>query len=174
MALAEELRDILGDKVQSGSHDYFPDLIRHLKPKHILELGTGAGTTAALIMEALSAESFLTTISWPNPPSGYPVGVKLEKWRGDERLRMITGDTISVESRNQIKSLLIDILFIDSDHRYEHIKKEMDLYKWLLKDGCLVVVDDLDHDDMMRFWDELPYDKFDISNVGFFRYELYR
>jgi len=58
----------------------------------------------------------------------------------------------------------IDILFIDAWHDYKYAKLEWDLYSPLLDSPALVICDDItagyNFDGMLRFWEELPGDKF--------------
>lgn len=146
-------------------------LIIFLQPKCIIELGTGAGHTAAKIMSVLPAASHFYTINWPNPPSGDPVGIELLPWANDKRLKQILGDTREVSE--QIPNG-IDLLFIDSgtEHINALISAEWKLYAPKLVDGAIVICDDLTHNDMMDFWNSLPYEKTFIWNnlAGLFIY----
>lgn len=156
-----------------GADPYFTKLVRLLQPEYVVELGTGAGTTAALIMAALPQSSEFVTINWPNPPSGDPVGEKLAPWIDDPRLYQLLGDT-----RDQTVVRLvddgIDLLYIDSgtEHTCALISAEWELYRPKLIDGAVVVCDDINHNDMREFWDPLPYDKVEIWNgtAGLFVY----
>lgn len=75
----------------------------------------------------------------------------------------------------------INILYIDAWHDYEYVKREWDLYSPLLSSPALVICDDIttahNFDGMIRFWEELPGEKFlnvDIHPtipMGFLRYE---
>lgn len=149
----------------------FYALVQVLQPKYVVELGTGAGHTAAKIMRALLPTSKFITINWPNPPSGDPVGIELLPWKDDKRLTQILGDTREVS--NQVPSG-IDLLYIDSGTKHTNalISAEWVLYKHKLVDKAIVVCDDINHNDMRDFWDPLPYEKQEIWNglAGVFRY----
>jgi hypothetical protein len=58
-------------------------------------------------------------------------------------------------------SLPIDILHIDTEHSYSMAKAEFEAYKPFLKDGAVVLFDDLHamEDSVLRFFNELPYAK---------------
>lgn len=74
----------------------------------------------------------------------------------------------------------INILYIDAWHDYGYVKREWDLYSPLLSSPALVICDDIttahNFDGMIRFWEELPGEKFlnhDIHPtipMGFLRY----
>lgn len=152
---------------------FLAEMVYFLRPQKIMELGTGAGHSAAAMMAALPKASALTTINWPNPPSGDPVGIKLSRWSSDPRLRQILGDTREV--RDQITGG-VDFLFIDSgtEHVYSLISAEWALYESALADEAIVVLHDILVNDMPRFWDELPYEKVVVDSLppglGVFRY----
>ncbi len=155
-------------------HQGFIMFVALLKPKHVLELGTGAGNTAARVMKVLDSHSRFTTINWPNPPSGDPVGVALVPWAHDLRLKQILGDTRDPKVVEQVEPG-VDLMFIDSGtaHEYALISEEWRLYRPKLVDGALVVCDDIGDNDMHLFWDALPYEKRKIWNdgAGMFIYE---
>lgn len=66
----------------------------------------------------------------------------------------------------QVRALdrTISILFIDAWHDYDHAKQDWDLYSPLLADTALVICDDIttafNFDGMLKFWEELPGEKF--------------
>ncbi len=71
----------------------------------------------------------------------------------------------------------IDILFIDSWHTYNEGIADWVAYEPLLSDLALVICDDISDLDMLKFWNELPGEKF-LENrmhtgvpMGFMRYE---
>lgn len=75
----------------------------------------------------------------------------------------------------------IDLLFIDAWHDYKLVMREWAAYEPLLADVALVIADDIttayNFEGMLRFWDELPGEKFLNSYVhpgvpmGFLKYE---
>jgi predicted O-methyltransferase YrrM len=148
---------------------WYAKLVRRLKPKFVVELGTGDGRTAAQIAAALHEFSYFVTINWPNPPSGDDVGHELAPWFGSKRIELILGDTR--EQAYRFFDGTIDLLFIDSTHDFATINVEWILYKPKLAKEAIVIVDDLNHNDMYKFWDPLPYEKCVIENRGVFRYE---
>lgn len=146
-------------------------LVAIKRPRRVVELGTGDGFTASEVMGILPQGSTYTTINWPNPPSGDNPWRYLEQWQRDQRLIVISGDTRDpwVSSRVQDG---IDLLYIDSTHEYECIKEEWKIYSKKLVHGATVVVDDLNHNDMMRFWEEVPFYKAVLDGrIGVFSYE---
>ncbi len=172
MTLAKIVNDVLAIPKNSCTVPaycrFLNGLVRYLQPKNVLELGTGEGWSALHMFLALPEDGRLTTINLPNPPCPDAVGEALDVI-SDCRLTRVLGDTRSQESVDMVPDD-VDLLFIDSTHDYATISQEWALYSPKLVDGAIVCVDDLSHNDMMRFWDALPYEKdlrTDLNSTGF-------
>lgn len=146
-------------------------LVSRIRPKTIVELGAGDGAAAASILLVLPEHSTLTTINWPNPPSGDNPHRYLAKWIDDARLTLLFGDTRDPEVVARVPDS-IDLLHIDSTHTRECADAEWRLYEPKLADFAVVVVDDLNHNDMMDFWNSLRGSKTTSENgvVGIMEY----
>jgi predicted O-methyltransferase YrrM len=60
----------------------------------------------------------------------------------------------------------IDLLFIDGNHAYEVAKEDYDNYFPKVKEGGIILIDDIDFTDgMRRFWEEIKEDKFDVNYI---------
>jgi hypothetical protein len=72
----------------------------------------------------------------------------------------------------------IDLLFLDTIHTYDQVKKEYDYYRSKLNDGCIILIDDIKLNDKGRFFHEVDLEKYDISdlchNVSGFGALIYR
>lgn len=150
----------------------WPRRLQFLMPKHILELGTGQGASGAQIMSALGPESTFTTINYVD---GHTFGEQLSGYYSDPRLLRLDADTIDPKTLELVPSyqIPIDLLFIDSTHEAWHAAKELRIWQAKLEDGAIVVVDDLNQNDMLLFWNSLPYEKSEYNNAscqGVFRY----
>ena len=165
----DRLFDDGGDNARPDAR-YMAKLVRHLSPRFIVELGTSRGRTAAQIAAALPIGSRFTTINWPNPPSGDDVGVELLPWRSDPRITLELGDTRDEVWRFTDET--IDLLYIDSGtiHEYALVSVEWELYRPKLVDGAVVIADDINDNDMRRWWNPLPYDKCEVwgGSAGMF------
>lgn len=173
MSLAKIVNDVLVIPKNSCTlpayYRFLHGLVRYLQPKNVLELGTGEGWSAMYMLLELPVFSRLTTINQWNPPSPDDVGEALDYFSGDMRLTILRGDTRDALVANVVPDD-VDLLFIDTSHDYATIAAEWELYAQKLVDGAIVCVDDLFHNDMMRFWDALPYEKMlrpDLNESGF-------
>ena len=145
----------------------WPRRIASLRPKHVVELGTGQGASGAKIMEALPKDSRFTTINYAD---GHNFGEQLQPWDDDPRLTMLAADTLNLATLAVVPDG-IDFLFMDTIHEAWHVAAELRLWQLKLVNGAIVIVDDLNQHDMVIFWNSLPYEKALSSEQGVFRYD---
>lgn len=161
------LRDFasLIDTDATSVYPFLTQVVARFKPRVILELGTGDGHSAAAMLQALPADGVLTTVNWPNPPSGDDGWRMLHPYRGDARLRYILGDSLEVRDRIVTP---IDLLFLDcgTEHTCRQTSAEWALYEPCMAPRGIVLVDDINHGDMRDFWDPLPYRKAELTIQG--------
>ena len=142
--------------------------IRHMRPYYMLELGTGQGASGAEIMKSLPPDSRFTTINY-DYPADYHFGEMLDPFASDSRLKRINADTVDPETLKLV-NVGVDLLFIDTTHEAWVAATELRLFQDKLYDQAIVIVDDLCHNDMMAFWDSIPYEKELDGGQGIFRY----
>lgn len=150
---------------------YLASLIVLTGAKNVVELGTGDGKSASQMMQVIPSDGILTTINWPNPPSGDNPLRYLIDWIAYPTLVLIYSDTREPRIIRQVPEN-IDLLYVDSTHTRACAEEELKLYSSRLANGALVVFDDLDHNDMMDFWNLLPHEKLLIwgGRGGMIRY----
>jgi methyltransferase family protein len=122
-------------------------LVRHLKPKHVLETGVAHGVSSRFILEALHRNGYGHLWSIDRQPMerewkkqiGIAVAGRLKN-----RWSYINGS-----SRRRLPSLLsrlgsIDIFVHDSLHSERNVRFELDQAWAVLSSGGAIVVDDID------------------------------
>lgn len=159
---------------QNYGHTYYlflNKLVRRLKPKRILELGTSIGRSALFMMTALPDTSSLVTVD-----IGSFLRSDLFGFSHDPRLKIIFGDDLDDAVFTQVGDGF-DLLFIDSEHSREHAEREWRRYHPLLMDEAIVIMDDIRlNPGMSEFWDSLPFEKIEtgtklhFSGFGLLRY----
>lgn len=143
---------------------YLNALVRILQPKKILELGTDIGRSAAFMMVALPADSTLITVE-----IGTQIRTDLMPFQGDPRLKIVQGNDRELSIYGDIDLGGIDFLYIDSDHTYEQVSAEWDIYRHFLAPGALVVMDDIHlNEGLERFWNSLLCPKVDAPRTVHF------
>ncbi len=147
----------------------WPGRVSFLQPVNFVELGTGQGASGNLVMGSMPENSLFTTINYAD---GHKFGEQLSSWTSDPRLKMLAADTIDPDTLKMVPDN-IDLLFIDTTHEAWHAAAELRLWQYKLQDGAIVVVDDLNQHDMIKFWESIPYEKSSLEGgswQGVFRY----
>ena len=135
-----------------------------LKPKMVLELGTSLGRGFLSMFYTLPKESQIITISIEKE-FGAEVSNAIKSL---DRCHFIQGDDLeeaTINKVNEISENDIDFLFIDTNHTGEQLSRELELYLPMVKDGSLIVLDDiLMSISIMNVWAKLPYEKIDLTD----------
>jgi hypothetical protein len=122
-------------------------LVRHLKPKKVIETGVAHGVTSRFILEALvrNGSGHLWSIDLPPVESDWRMQVGIAvSGRYPDQWTYIEGS-----SRRRLPGLLsqlgkIDFFIHDSLHSERNVRFEMDRAWAALKPGGAIVVDDVD------------------------------
>lgn len=130
-------------------------LVRKMKFKNILELGTGTGTSSICILSEMTDDAYLTTIDIRKESGAFFTDEALN----NPRFSIIKGNSTTIKNIRPG----VDFLFIDSLHVYKQARLEFDMFEPQCINGAFIVMDDIHSHDMDRLWDEISYLKLDIS-----------
>lgn len=135
-------------------------LIKLVKPKQVVELGAAAGISTTMMALELDKDAKLYSVDF-DPEIAW-------KWMSDEfpQVTKILGDTrdLSIYPKD-IDLSKTEIWFFDSLHTQDQLEAELKLYTPFFKKGAILVFDDIHmNPGMEKVWNDLPYDKQDISN----------
>lgn len=145
------------------------ELIKKYKFKHVVELGNREGMGVLAIYEALRENKVgtLTTIDIIKDLRFIPEHVRQDK----AIVNFVFGDVLDRKTIREVEnSGPIDLILFDTVHDYGQFKKEWDLYRPLLANNSVVLIDDLNYiknynQSKQRGFDELKeFDKLS-SNV---------
>jgi len=146
------------------------ELVKKLKPKTVLEIGTASGGTLFLFSRLADSDAKIISIDLPGGEfgGGYP------EWKMDlyknfslpfQKLYLLRGDSHLVSVKEQVKKIIgtapVDFLFIDGDHTYEGVKKDFNMYSPLVKKGGIIAFHDIARHppekdcNVRRFWEEI-------------------
>lgn len=185
---------------RGGNHLYyrlFYHLAKFLQPNCIVELGGWQGTAAAHFASGCSRTTVITIDHHTDLGDEKNKGKMLEAeaeysslyyiqgWTNDKLTLREKGKHMLGDAPSAMLSLMalpdfhsnIDILFIDSWHKHEEAMMDWQAYKPWLASPSLVICDDIINLDMLRFWNELPGEKFLEAAahpgypMGFLKYE---
>lgn len=154
------LKDVL-DTSGSYYYQWLACLMRVLKPKQIVELGGAMGTSALCMLSQLPEDAKLYSITLEEGglefsyiKSNYPQLVK------------VIGNDLDLDVwPDDLDWYKTDLLFIDAEHTYNHVKKELDLYIPRLKPGTLVLMDDIKMEELYPLWVSIVYPKLDLGTL---------
>ena len=131
------------------------ELIWEVKPDLIIETGIARGGSlifSASILEIIGKGSVL----------GIDIDIRkhnkiaIKKHPLSKRITMIEGSSIDEKVVNKVKTIAKTkkrvMVFLDSNHTYEHVLKELELYSSLVKKGSYIIVFDTIIDDIPNNW----------------------
>lgn len=151
------------DRGNNRYYQWLACLMRLIKPKQVVELGSAAGISTIVMAIELDPDAKL-----------YAVDIDPElawKWMDKEYAQVIKvlGDDLDLSIYPKDCDLSkTDIWFIDSLHTEEQLRKEIELYKQFWKKGTIVVLDDIRTPGLDKIWEELPYDKCETTTPNHF------
>ena len=147
-------------------------VIKH-KPKVIVEIGTWNGGTFFVWSRIFPYVRKIISIDLPDGQYGGGYDIKRIKFfrefisdRKNTAMYFIRGDSKSSESVTRLKEILgddkIDFLYLDGDHTYEGIKKDFEIYSYLMSDDGLIGFHDIntfkDGHEVYKYWNEIKKD----------------
>ena len=119
----------------------FVDLVTLLDAKHVIELGSRSGVSTVAWLYALGGTGGrLTSVDLDPAPN---IG-QHEHWTH------IQGDDLDPDIIAGLEPA--DIVFIDTSHLYEHTVQELNIYRWLVRPGGVLVL----HDTMLPIPEGAP------------------
>ena len=138
---------------------YLAKLVRKLRPRRVVELGTDIGRSALFMMTQLPAEAELWTVE-----VGPHEAIDLAPFRDDPRLHVVKGNDLDSQVIAQVGGE-IDLLFIDTNHEFAQVAAEWLIYRDRLSAYGIAAFDDIHlNPGMERFWQGLEDPKHDCGN----------
>jgi predicted O-methyltransferase YrrM len=123
-----------------------------MKPKAILEIGTGKGGTLFLFCRIASEDGMIISIDLPGGEfgGGYSKPRKFlyrQFAQPLQKMHFLMMDSHKRETLDQVKTILggkkLDLLFIDGDHTYEGVKSDFEMYSCLVRQDGIIAFHDI-------------------------------
>jgi predicted O-methyltransferase YrrM len=131
MTLIEEYQRLC--TVPSDIVDHLPtfvDWVDRLGATQVIELGTRTGVSTIAFLHALEGKGHLISVDIAERPD-----------IGDhDHWTYIQGDDLDSEVIGQLPQA--DIVFIDTSHAYEQTYNELNVYRWFVKPGGVILCHD--------------------------------
>jgi len=141
---------------------YLAALVKAIKPKQVVELGSAGGASALMMLATLPKTSMLYACSIPEPEGEFRF-IK----QNYPNLTMIRGDDLDLAvwpKDCQLKDT--DLWFFDTDHNYKQLHTELKLYDQFFKKGTVVLIDDIRlNPGMTKAWNEIKYKKLSLPDL---------
>lgn len=144
--------------------------VRRLRPRRVLEIGTAYGGSLYLWTRASAPDAQVISVDLsPWEPDDPWEARKVEQFQAFGRRRqtieLIRADSHDPASLNAVRAALghepLDFLFVDGDHAYDGVRRDVAEYGALLRPGGLIALHDIHpHSkgwggDVPRLWREL-------------------
>ena len=160
-----------GDKI--GYYlKFIPAICQKLNLKNILELGNREGFSTLCIWDHLPKDGSFVSVDIVKDLRFCP-----DAMFTDERVRFVYGDVSDPTIYNDNYPRDIDFMFMDTIHYDYQATDEFEVNQYFLADKALVAIDDINFNDKRKFFDRLPYQKWDLTDLchdsgwGLFLYE---
>ncbi|MDA1193293.1 MAG: class I SAM-dependent methyltransferase [Candidatus Poribacteria bacterium] len=156
-------------------HEFVPALqrIADLRPKRVIEIGTGWGGSMFSWAQVADPTARLVTIDLPWGPGSLVVPTdyypRFQQFKhADQTVKCILADSDSDEALKYALEWVdgdsVDFLFIDGDHSYEGVRSDYERYHGLVRPGGLIMFHDVFTPDggeypeglgVAKFWNEI-------------------
>jgi predicted O-methyltransferase YrrM len=143
-----------------GYLKFMPALIKKLGIKNILELGNREGLSTLSIWDHLPLDGHFISIDIEKDLRYCP-----EAMFTDPRVRFIYGDVSDPQIYNGVYPDQIEFMFMDTIHYEFQVTDEFEANQFYLADKALVAIDDIHLNDKGKFFEKLPYQKWDLTEL---------
>lgn len=151
---------------------FIPAILKKLQLKNILELGNREGFSTLCIWDHLPSDGIFTSVDIVKDLRFCP-----KELFEDSRLRLVYGDVSNPAIYNNEYPKDVEFMFLDTIHYNYQVTDEFEVNQHFLADRALVAIDDINLNDKRKFFDALPYQKWDLTDFchcsgwGLFLYE---
>jgi predicted O-methyltransferase YrrM len=133
----------------------FLSFVEKLKPRSVLEIGTGRGGTLFLLTRAAAPDAVLLSVDLSSVKDlrfgGGDVSRRKPLFEAfalhSQRVHFLVGDSHAVETRECVEQVLagagVDLLFIDGDHTADGVTRDFELYRDLVRPGGVIAFHDI-------------------------------
>jgi cephalosporin hydroxylase len=134
-----------------GALWFLQEKLKDKAPLHVCEIGTEYGGTNLLLGHALPNVELLIGVDlWvKHAPQLHAFKPK------NQELHLVNGSSYAHKTVEGVAELLngrlLEVLFIDGDHRYEGVKNDFLLYRQFVCEGGFILLHDIVPDDKARF-----------------------
>lgn len=142
-----EFRKIRPAQIRSEIQGLF-EIVRDLKPKVVVEIGTALGGTFYIWCQAAAEDALLVSLDLPHTfysPNRRDFYGRFA--RAGQTTKFLPGDSHLPQALEALKAALggreIDFLFIDGDHSDKGVRQDFDTFSPLVRKGGVIAFHDI-------------------------------
>lgn len=135
-------------------------LVDVVKPRQIVELGGAMGVGTICLGHYLPKTSHFYSITLEEGGlefSYIPLGKEPKNWH------LIVGNDLDMKNWQGVDLSATDIWYFDTEHSFEQLGKELDLFTAYFKKDTILLFDDIRINELWSVWRKLPYDKVELT-----------
>lgn len=129
------------------------EIIKHMKPMTICEIGAAGCGTTFLLAQAVAKEATIIALDLAFDPAR-KAALETFAFPG-QRLLCLEADSHRPETARLVAETLagrsLDVLYIDGDHSYDGVKRDFELYRHLVSSNGMIVFHDIVSDYKARY-----------------------
>ena len=148
-------------------------ILKDLKPKIVLEIGTAGGGTLFLFTKMANPEATIISVDLPvrkfrRGYAEWKIPLYQSFTKKGQKIKLLRADSHNPKTFKLVKTFLddkkVDFLFIDGDHTYEGVKRDFNMYSKLVRKGGIIAFHDIVKVPLTsgcrvyKFWDEIKHD----------------
>jgi predicted O-methyltransferase YrrM len=130
-------------------------LLKEIQPRALLEIGTSRGGTLFLLARIAAPDAVLISVDLPTTDAGRFGGGDYAPRRrlyesfaiDQQRIRFLAADSHAAKTIAEVKRLLgehkLDVLFVDGDHTTDGVRRDVELYGPLVREGGVIALHDI-------------------------------
>lgn len=130
-------------------------IVKKIKPKTILEIGTAGGGTLFLFCRIARSDATIISIDLPRGYPDFKIPFYRSFGKSNQKIYLIRSNSHKFETLTKVKNILgkdkIDFLFIDGDHTYNGVKMDFLMYSPLVRRGGIIAFHDIVPDYYTRY-----------------------
>jgi predicted O-methyltransferase YrrM len=123
----------------------FLEQVEELRPRTILEIGTGLGGTTVLLTQVAADDAVVVSVDLPRGPARGPL--LAAGARGRQCVHCLRADSHDPGTLDRVQGVLrgrpVDVLFIDGDHTPAGVRRDLEMYTPLVRPGGWVGLHDI-------------------------------
>jgi predicted O-methyltransferase YrrM len=146
------------------------ELVRDEQPRSVVEIGSAAGGTLFLLTRVAGPDAVIVSVDLPggmaNPYPRWRSRLYEQFARDRQRVYALRKDSHDERTLREVRRLSepVDFLFIDGDHSYGGVSRDLEMYGPLVRSGGLIAFHDIvpphadghgDPGEVPKFWQEV-------------------